>query len=64
MDPRLPIRSIDYSVIFARQMPAMREFYGHTLAGPTDQPFGHRTLFVRDPDGNVLEIYAEIEPAP
>lgn len=26
----------------------------------TDQPFGHRTLFFRDPDGNVLEIYAEI----
>jgi catechol 2,3-dioxygenase-like lactoylglutathione lyase family enzyme len=27
---------------------------------PTDQPFGHRTLFFRDPDGNLLEIYAEI----
>ena len=130
MDARLPIRSIDYSVIFARQMPAMREFYGRTLgfplhrelsprwleyrvgsnilalrdaagdtlppigapslqlafrvapaevascaaalaergvrieSGPTDQPFGHRTLFFRDPDGNLLEIYAEIEPAP
>lgn len=25
-----------------------------------DQPFGHRTLFFRDPDGNLLEIYAEI----
>ena len=25
-----------------------------------DQPWGHRTLFFRDPDGNVLEIYAEI----
>jgi len=129
MDPKLPIRSIDYTVIFARQMGAMREFYGTTLgfplhrelsphwvefrvgsnvlaltehgrrfsdpslpigalslqlafrvapsevescaatlvergvniiAGPTDQPFGHRTLFFRDPDGNVLEIYAEI----
>ena len=129
MDPKLPIRSIDYTVIFARQMTAMREFYNTTLgfplhrelsptwvefrvgsntlaltqrggrfddpalpigalslqlafrvaptevascaatlaqrgvailAGPTDQPFGHRTLFFRDPDGNVLEIYAEI----
>ncbi len=29
-------------------------------AAPTDQPWGHRTLFFRDPDGNVLEIYAEI----
>jgi lactoylglutathione lyase len=131
MDPRLPIRSLDYTVIFARQMAKMREFYG-TIMGfplhrelsprwvefrvgssilalternsrfndpapplgvlslqlafrvaphevdlcaatltergvlivdpPTDQPFGHRTLFFRDPDGNVLEIYAEIAP--
>jgi uncharacterized glyoxalase superfamily protein PhnB len=29
---------------------------------PTDQPFGHRTLFFRDPDGNVFRIYAEIFP--
>jgi lactoylglutathione lyase len=125
----LPIRSLDYTVIFARQMPAMRDFYGvtlgfplhkelgprwveyrvgsntlaltqrgllfddpappvgalslqlafrvapgevsacaealeargvHIISGPTDQPWGHRTLFFRDPDGNVLEIYAEI----
>lgn len=129
MDPRLPIRGIDYTIIFARQMGAMREFYERTLgfplhkelgpqwvefrvgsnllaltergltfddpsppigvlslqlafrvspgevagcaaalvergvslvSGPTDQPWGHRTLFFRDPDGNVLEIYAEI----
>jgi lactoylglutathione lyase len=129
MDPKLPIRSLDYTVIFVRQMHAMRQFYGGTLgfplhrqlsarwfeyrvsanilalresgadvlppigaptlqlafrvapgevatcaaalaergvvidAGPTDQPFGHRTLFFRDPDGNVLEIYAEIDAA-
>lgn len=30
------------------------------LSTPTNQDFGHRTLFFRDPDGNVLEIYAEI----
>ena len=129
MDPQLPIRSLDYTVIFARQMAAMREFYGTTLgfpvhkelgprwvefrvgsnllaltergvvfddpsppigvlsvqlafrvapsevsscasalgergvsiiSGPTDHSWGHRTLFFRDPDGNVLEIYAEI----
>ena len=129
MDPKLPIRSLDYSVIFARQMAAMRDFYGTTIgfpihrelsprwvefrvgsnllalaepgglfddptppvgilslqlafrvapnevascaavlrergvaiiSGPTDLPFGHRALFFRDPDGNVLEIYAEI----
>jgi lactoylglutathione lyase len=123
------IRSIDYTVIFARDMQAMRRFYEDVLqfpiykelgpqwisyhvgsnilaltqrgmmftdaetppgalsvqlafrvppkavdacaaelaaAGvaivfpPTDQPWGHRTLFFRDPDGNVLEIYADI----
>lgn len=30
------------------------------LSPPTDRAFGHRTLFFRDPDGNLLEIYAEI----
>ncbi|MGC1503005.1 MAG: VOC family protein [Sulfitobacter sp.] len=30
------------------------------LSPPTDRNFGHRTLFFRDPDGNLIEIYAEI----
>jgi catechol 2,3-dioxygenase-like lactoylglutathione lyase family enzyme len=30
------------------------------LLPPTDQVFGHRTLFFRDPDGNLLEVFAEI----
>ena len=30
------------------------------LDPPRDQDFGHRTLFFRDPEGNVVEIYAEI----
>ena len=25
------------------------------LSPPTDRPFGHRTLFFRDPDGNLLK---------
>lgn len=123
------IRQVDYTVVYARDMPAMRAFYedlmefevGRTLgedwieyplggtvlaltrkgalfndaetpAGAlslqlafrvdpetvskcadalaakgvelilplTDQPWGHRTIFFRDPDGNVIEIYAEI----
>jgi catechol 2,3-dioxygenase-like lactoylglutathione lyase family enzyme len=123
------IRAIDYTVIFVRDMAAMRRFYEDVLAfpllrelspnwieysigpntlalarpsrtaadapipsgsaalqlafrvsaaevdacadelvrqgvalvsPPTNQSFGHRTLFFRDPDGNLLEIYAEI----
>lgn len=27
---------------------------------PTDQPWGHRTLFFADPEHNVIEIYADI----
>jgi catechol 2,3-dioxygenase-like lactoylglutathione lyase family enzyme len=30
------------------------------LDPPTDQPRGHRTVYFSDPEGNVLEIYAEI----
>jgi catechol 2,3-dioxygenase-like lactoylglutathione lyase family enzyme len=30
------------------------------VSPPTGQSFGHRTLFFRDPDGNLLEIFAEI----
>ena len=30
------------------------------LDPPTDQPRGHRTVYFSDPEGNILEIYAEI----
>jgi len=30
------------------------------VSPPTNRDFGHRTLFFRDPDGNLLEVYAEI----
>jgi catechol 2,3-dioxygenase-like lactoylglutathione lyase family enzyme len=30
------------------------------LSPPTDQVFGHRTLFFRDPDGNLLEVFADM----
>jgi lactoylglutathione lyase len=34
---------------------------GVTLEFPlADNAIGHRTIFFRDPDGNVLEIYAEL----
>jgi catechol 2,3-dioxygenase-like lactoylglutathione lyase family enzyme len=127
--PFKSIRAVDYTIIFVRDMAAMRRFYGEVLefplerqlsagwieyrvgsnilalAGrartaddapvpkgtaalqlafrvppamvdqcaavfetrhvpivepPKDQAWGHRTLFVRDPDGNLVEIYADI----
>jgi len=30
------------------------------LESPTDQSFGHRTPYFKDPERNILEIYAEI----
>jgi catechol 2,3-dioxygenase-like lactoylglutathione lyase family enzyme len=30
------------------------------LDPPADQPRGHRTVYFSDPEGNILEIYAEI----
>lgn len=123
------IRNMDYVVVFARDMAAMRKFYGEVMGFPVyrdvgpawieyrvggtlltltehglvfndaktpqgalslqlafrvtraevdacadalkrrgialidepkDQPWGHRTIFFRDPDGNVLEIYADL----
>ncbi|MGI3168517.1 VOC family protein [Pseudooceanicola sp. C21-150M6] len=129
MNALTKIRAIDYTIIFARDMPAMRAFYENVLGFPlrkelgpqwveyavgsqiltltehgmmwndtptpegqlslqlafrvtpdevnacaeeleakgialalpvTDQPWGHRTVFFRDPDGNLLEIYADI----
>jgi len=30
------------------------------LGPPRDWDYGHRTLFFKDPEGNILEIYAEI----
>jgi catechol 2,3-dioxygenase-like lactoylglutathione lyase family enzyme len=126
--PLRAIRALDYTIIFARDLPAMRKFYadvmrfdvyyeladnwiefrvggnilalskpgtivpdqppaagtasvqlafrvrreevdaaeaalradGVTIVAPsTDQHWGHRTMFFRDPDGNLLEIYAD-----
>jgi uncharacterized glyoxalase superfamily protein PhnB len=33
---------------------------GVNLSPPTDQVFGHRTLFFRDPDGNLREVFADV----
>ncbi len=32
------------------------------LDAPADQPRGHRTVYFADPEGNLLEVYADIPP--
>ena len=61
MDPELPIRSIDYTVIFVRQMTAMREFYGTTLGFPLHRELGPRWVEFRV-GSNTLAL-AERSPA-
>ena len=34
------------------------------LSPPTDRDFGHRTLLFRDPDGNLLEVFADVRRPP
>jgi lactoylglutathione lyase len=66
-DPAPPAGALSLQLAF-RVAPKMVDACAQELAAagvqiafsPTDQPFGHRTLFFRDPDGNVVEIYAEI----
>ena len=52
---RVPPPQVDacHAELVAKGVPILRE--------PTDLPdWRHRTLFFRDPEGNVMEIYAEI----
>ena len=51
---RVPPPAVDdcHAELVARGVPILRE--------PTDLPdWRHRTLFFRDPEGNIIEIYAE-----
>lgn len=51
---RVPPPAVDacHAELVARGVPILR--------GPTDLPeWRHRTLFFRDPEGNIIEIYAE-----
>lgn len=40
----------------------LQEHTVEVIEGPTDQDWPHRTLFFRDPENNVLEIFADIHP--
>lgn len=36
---------------------ALREFVPSIVGGPTDMPWGNRSLLVRDPDGHLLNFF-------
>ena len=38
----------------------LREKQVEILEAPRDRGYGHRTLFFKDPEGNILEIYADL----
>ena len=66
-DPPPPAGVLSLQLAFRVPPPAVAECAAaleargvKLVSPPTDHPFGHRTIFFRDPDGNVLEIYAEI----
>ena len=66
-DPPVPLGTASLQLAFKVSAPDVdqcaRELQEKGIAllePPTDQPFGHRTLFFRDPDGNLLEVFAEI----
>jgi catechol 2,3-dioxygenase-like lactoylglutathione lyase family enzyme len=66
-DPPTPTGSAALQLAFKVSVPEVDQCAAELAAKnvelvspPTDRPFGHRTLFFRDPDGNLLEVYAEI----
>jgi uncharacterized glyoxalase superfamily protein PhnB len=62
-----PLVSIAVQLAFRVETDEVDEWYrdlgrkgASIVEAPTDQSWGHRTLFFRDPEGTLLEIYAEI----
>jgi catechol 2,3-dioxygenase-like lactoylglutathione lyase family enzyme len=66
-DAPMPYGSASLQLAFKVSAPEVDQCAGELvrrgvdlLSPPTDQSFGHRTLFFRDPDGNLLEVFADI----
>ncbi|GGO57712.1 VOC family protein [Roseovarius pacificus] len=67
-DKDVPKQSVSVQLAFQVQYDAVDRWHSYLLReeviiveGPVDQDFGHRTLFFRDPDYNVIEIFAVID---
>lgn len=44
-------------------LPALREIVTEFVSGPTDMPWGNRSLLFRDPDGNLVNFFTPTTPA-
>jgi len=61
-----PAVQLAFRVGYAEVDACHRELLGsdvEIIEPPGDRDWGHRTLFFRDPEGNVLEIFADIPGA-
>ncbi|HEY6420841.1 MAG TPA: VOC family protein [Candidatus Binataceae bacterium] len=65
--PSGAIGSVAVQLAFRVEVPEVDEWHRELVRNgveiveaPTDQSWGHRTLFSRDPEGALIEIYAEI----
>jgi len=63
----VPHESVAVQLAFRVEAREVDEWYrdlvgrgAEIVEAPVDQSWGHRTLFFRDPEGSLLEIYAEI----
>jgi catechol 2,3-dioxygenase-like lactoylglutathione lyase family enzyme len=36
--------------------------HDHWVKGPTTQPWGTRSIYFRDPDGNLVDFFAPVAP--
>lgn len=66
-DAPIPQGSATLQIAFRVPVPEVDVWAAHlahqgvtVVSPPTDQTWGHRTLFFRDPDGNLVEIFADL----
>jgi lactoylglutathione lyase len=66
-DGHIPRGAAGVQLAFRVRPPEVDEWYDELLRKqveilepPRDRDYGHRTLFFNDPEGNILEIYADI----
>ena len=47
-----------------RERSRLGKIVGSFVMEPTNQPWGNRSMLFRDPDGNLINVFARIQPVP